>query len=70
MTRIVTTAYRYKRPPRKKKAAPLQVPTIVRSGRKRADVPVTHPVPVANDGRKPATFTARWQRAIGQARPT
>ena len=29
MTRIVTTNYRYKRPPRKRKAAPLEGPAIV-----------------------------------------
>jgi len=29
MTRIVTTAYRYKRPPRKRKAVALDVPTVV-----------------------------------------
>ena len=29
MTRIVTTHYRYKRPPRKRKAAPLEEPAIV-----------------------------------------
>jgi hypothetical protein len=38
-TRIVTYVHRYKRPPRKKKAVPLQVPAIVRNGRKRGDVP-------------------------------
>jgi hypothetical protein len=31
MTRIVTTSYRYKRPPRKRKAVPLEVPAIVRA---------------------------------------
>jgi hypothetical protein len=36
-SRIVTYAHRCKRPPRKKKAAPLPEPAIVRSGRKRAE---------------------------------
>ena len=31
MTRIVTTHYRYKRPPRKRKAVPLEGPAIVTS---------------------------------------
>ena len=29
MTRIVTTTYRYKRPPKKRKAVALEVPVIV-----------------------------------------
>ena len=31
MTRIVRTAYRYKRPPRKRKAAALEVPAVVKA---------------------------------------
>jgi hypothetical protein len=56
--RIVTSTYRYKRPPRKRKAVPLDSPVIVRSGRKReeASQPAT-PAP-ANDDRKPAIVTA------------
>ena len=30
--RIVTSTYRYKRPPRKRKAVPLEGPAIVRKG--------------------------------------
>jgi hypothetical protein len=39
MTRIVTTRYPYKRPPRKRKAVPLEGPAIARLGRNycRAD---------------------------------
>jgi hypothetical protein len=59
-TRIVTYAHRYKRPPRKKKAVPLQVPAIVRSGRKRGDVPKS--APAANDDRKPAIVTVSSKR--------
>ena len=33
MTRIVTTSYRYKRPPRKRKAVALEVPAVVRAKR-------------------------------------
>ena len=52
-TRIVTTAYRYKRPPRKRKAAPA-VPAIVTRAtrRKSADMPPVEPEPTpppAND---------------------
>ena len=32
MTRIVTSTYYYKRPPRKPEAVPLEGPAIVRSG--------------------------------------
>ena len=31
MARIVTSAYRYKRPPRRKKAVPLEVPAVMRA---------------------------------------
>ena len=55
MTRIVTSTYRYKRPPRKRKAVPLQVPAIVRSG--PGSKPATQTP--ANDDRKPAIVTAR-----------
>jgi hypothetical protein len=65
--RIVTSTYRYKRPPRKRKAVPLEVPAIVR---KRAplsqqasaadkvgdDRPAQAP---ANDVRKPVIVTVK-----------
>jgi hypothetical protein len=53
--RIVTSTYRYKRPPRKRKAVPLEGPAIVRRG---AAKPETPPAP-ANDDRKPAIVTAK-----------
>jgi hypothetical protein len=34
MTRIVTSHYRYKRPPKRRKPAPLEVPAIVTIRRK------------------------------------
>jgi hypothetical protein len=59
MTRIVTTTYRYKRPPRKRKAVALEVPAVVT--RKRAAGPAKSvkaadrlPEQPANDDRKPA----------------
>ena len=61
MTRIVTTAYRYKRPPKKRKAVALEVPAVVRK-RGRADA-VEPPdrvgdPPPANEDRKPAIVTS------------
>ena len=53
--RIVTSTYRYKRPPRKRKAVPLEGPAIVRKG---AATPETAPAP-ANDDRKSAIVTAK-----------
>jgi hypothetical protein len=61
--RIVTTAYRYKPPPRKRKAVPLAGPAVVT---KRAQLPKAAPdavtrrdrvaaPPPANDDRKAAT---------------
>jgi hypothetical protein len=63
MTRIVTTTYRYKRPPRKRKAVALEVPAIVKAAdpakaRKRGRVSIridtsdaAKPEPPANDDR-------------------
>jgi hypothetical protein len=55
-SRIVTTAYRYKRPPRKKKPVLLEVPVIVT---KRTATPAKVAPPPANDDRKSAIVTAR-----------
>lgn len=57
MNRIVTTTYRYKRPPRKRKAVELELPAVIRAG-KRTEVPAKsrkHPAmgKPANDDRKP-----------------
>ena len=52
--RIVTSTYRYKRPPRKRKAVPLEGPAIVRKGTAKPETP---PAP-ANDDRKPAIVTS------------
>jgi hypothetical protein len=64
-TRIVTTAYRYKRPAKKRKAVAIAGPAIVRQ-RGRADAvppPPDEPGPAApppaNDDRKPAPPSAR-----------
>jgi hypothetical protein len=48
---------RYERPPRKKKAAVLEVPAIVRSGRKREEASAPDPASAASDDRKPAIVT-------------
>jgi hypothetical protein len=60
MTRIVTSTYRYKRPPRKRKAVALEAPVIVRKSESRDsgsadDVDIAGPS--ANDDRKPAITT-------------
>jgi hypothetical protein len=72
MTRIVTSTYRYKRPPRRKKAMALAVPQIVAIPRKRGRKVIAPPAeaatsphhaeklrvePPANDGRKSAIVT-------------
>jgi hypothetical protein len=56
---IVTSAYRYKRPPRKKKPVLLEVPAIVRKG---AAKPKTTPAP-ANDDRKSAIVTVKRRKS-------
>ena len=64
-TRIVTSTYRYKRPPRKRKAVPLTGPAIVRE---RAPKPANDdwlaghaPLPTA--GTKSAVVTAKRPRS-------
>ena len=54
---IVTTHYRYKRPPRKRKAVALEVPAIVTIDRKtlRRVSPQVEAKPAATDGRSPPT---------------
>jgi hypothetical protein len=66
MTRIVTTSYRYKRPPRKRKAVAIEVPAIVAAKRSRrpvwekeaaaAEVDADHPT---KGGGSAAKHTAR-----------
>ena len=55
-SRIVTSTYRYKRPPRKRKAVPLEGPAIVRRG---AAKPADASRAPANDDRKSAIVTAK-----------
>ena len=71
MTRIVRSTYRYRPPPRRKKAVPLEVPavlTISEKTRRRTDrtddttdkTKTAPPKPTpANDDRKSAVVTAR-----------
>jgi hypothetical protein len=56
---IVTTTYRYKRPPRRKHAVALEVPEVVKAATKRGrwQTPPPEPagpLPPANDDGKPA----------------
>ena len=68
MTRIVTTTYRYKRPPRKRKAVALDVPAVV--PRKRASLPnygkpkLGLAPPPANDDRKSAIVTTTSRKRL------
>ncbi len=59
MTRIVTSTYRYKRPPRKKKPVLLEVPAIVtkRAASPQASAPKA--AAPANDDRKSAIVTVK-----------
>jgi hypothetical protein len=72
MTRIVTTQYRYKRPPKTRKPVVIEVPQVVRAKATRssgatASVPPTKRKP-ANDDRKPAVVTAKTPREVQLAR--
>ena len=73
MTRIVTTHYRYKRPPRKRGAVPLEGPAIVtkrappsqqargvqKQHHAEPEQGASKPAAPANDDRKPVIVTAR-----------
>jgi hypothetical protein len=71
MTRIVTTTYRYKRPPRKRKAVALEVPAIItRKRAERSSHPSTSTSGVpANGDRKSAiaSATSRKRRKLLRA---
>jgi hypothetical protein len=60
MTRIVTTTYRYKPPPRKRKAAPLAGPALVTPKRKRV---------LPAEGKTPATAVVRKTKPGNDNRP-
>ena len=59
MTRIVTTTYRYKRPPKRRKAVALAGPAIVRKRAPKSASLAHLPEQPANDDRKPAIVTER-----------
>jgi hypothetical protein len=66
MTRIVRTAYRYKRPPRKRQAVALEVPAVVKAAdpadaHKRARPTLPESTPAA-DARKSAIVTIRSRK--------
>ena len=70
MARIVTTIYRYKRPPKKKRPVTLDVPVIV-APRKRARPPAegqSQPEPAtqppASDDRKPSVVTTTSRKRL------
>ena len=69
MTRIVTTHYRYKRPPRKRKAVAMEVPAIVtrakkKPGRVLTRIDTSDEAKPANDDRKPVIVTRRKRPAL------
>ena len=69
-TRIVTTAYRSKRPPRKRKAVALQGPAIVRKAKPGNDtLPEAEHLPTAE--KKPAIVatTSRKRTRLQRAEP-
>ena len=71
MTAIVTTHYRYKRPPRKRKAVALEVPAIVTRAKKRKAAPASKQGPVAApaaDDPKSAIVTVRRRKHAMHAR--
>jgi hypothetical protein len=56
--RIVTTTYRYKRPPRRKKPVALDVPAVVRASNKPGPGPTPAPGPTPEPGKpEPAPTT-------------
>ena len=65
MARIVTTNYRYKRPPKKRKPVPLTGPAITTVKRAHDERRKPKPPPPANDDEKPSPK----QPAIVTARP-
>jgi hypothetical protein len=68
MTRIVTTHYRYKRPPGREKPVALEVPAVVKAAdpakaHRRTKRAGASAAPAANDDPRPAIVTARRPRA-------
>jgi hypothetical protein len=63
MTRIVTTHYRYKPPPRKRKAAPLAGPAVVTPKQKRVLLPAE------GDKLEPASAIVRKTKPGNDNRP-
>ena len=61
--RIVTSTYRYKRPPRKRKPVLLEVPAIVTKRAPRPQASAPKPPAPANDDRKPAIVTVKRRRS-------
>jgi hypothetical protein len=69
MTRIVTTHYRYKPPPGKRKTAPLAGPAIVTPKRKAADAKKLEPtaaLPAVADAPRPLPAPRGCQWPIGE----
>ena len=67
--RIVTSTYRYKRPPRKKKPVLLEVPAIVTKRAASPQASAPKPAAPANDDRKPAIVTTSKRGRRQQPEP-
>jgi hypothetical protein len=63
---IVRTAYRYKRPPRKRQAAALEVPAVVKVPSKPGTRPTPMPEPGNDDGKPTPPPAAARKSAIVQ----
>jgi hypothetical protein len=68
MARIVTYAYRYRRPPRRKKAVALEGPKVIRRRVSEVASPANPtPVTTANEASKSAIVTSRRRSRFGEA---
>ena len=67
MTRIVTTRYRYKRPPRKRKAVALEAPAVVIAKSSRRTSPVGGKEETAAEDRVPPAIHNGAARSIKHA---
>jgi hypothetical protein len=76
VTNIVRSTYRYRRPPKRKKAVPLEVPAVVtierKTRRRKSDVATAAPAEStpANDDRKPAVVTAKQPKPVPSSATT
>jgi hypothetical protein len=69
MTRIVTSTYRYRRPPRKRQAVAIEVPAVVKAAEHVTEHP-THPAAIISPDTAPdATLSATKSAIVTARRP-